>query len=131
MKKILLLGLLIISLNTTAFLDFNSYGAGYKNNDWPVWMERVDNNTNNRRYNYPYPYPYNNQAFNTNASRFNMNQMPTPSQAYQAENNTTPLIYETPAAMSFSTPNHTPVVNNSGSPKSYTDYRYSRSSHSF
>lgn len=118
-KKILLLGLLITSLNATAFLDFNSYGSGYKNNDWPVWtpmywMERVDNNSaNNRRYNYP--YPYNNQAFNTNASRFNMNQMPTPNQAYQAENNTTPLMYETPAAMSFADPNHAPIINNLGS----------------
>ncbi len=60
------------------------------------WMERMNNNnsSNNRHYNCP--YPYNNQAFNTNASRFNMNQMPMPNQAYQAENSALPaLMYET------------------------------------
>ena len=108
MKKAIPIGLLLVSINASAFLDFNSYGPGYKDNDWPIWtpmywMEKItDNDTfGNNRYN-KYPYPYNARPFNTGASHFNMSQMPTPAQAYQQEsNNTLTPNYMTPAAMSF------------------------------
>ncbi|WP_428087335.1 hypothetical protein [Candidatus Thioglobus sp.] len=109
MKYILLIGLFSSSLTAQAFLDFNSYGSDYKNNDWPVWtpmfwMDKVnDNNTfsSNRNNN----YPYNTQPYNAGAAKFNMAQMPTPDQAYQAESQKTPTpTYMTPAAMSFANP---------------------------
>lgn len=112
MKKILLTGLLISSLNAQAFLDFNSYGSDYQNNDWPIWtpmfwMEKVkDNNMFSNKRTNNYGYPYNNRPFNVGASQFNMAQMPTPDQAYQAESQQMPApTYTTPAAMSFANPN--------------------------
>ena len=114
MKKILLAGLLISSVNAQAFLDFNSYSSDYKNNDWPMWtpmfwMEKVtDSKMFNNKSNLG--YPYNNRPYNIGASQFDMSQMPTPSQAFQAESENLPKPnYMTPAAMSFSNPNNAPA----------------------
>ena len=96
MKKTILTTSLCISLNASAFLDFNSYGPGYDDNDWPVWTpmywmeEMFGDNDNDRRYRY-YPYPYNNAPYNIGAQHFNMQQMPTPDCAYQLETNTAPM----------------------------------------
>ena len=109
MKKIGLVGLVVLSFNAQAFLDFNSYGADYKNNDWPVWtpmfwMEKAtDSNMFPNNRNSQYGYPYNNRPYNVGASQFNMANMPTPNQAFQAESQQIPRpTYNTPAAMSFS-----------------------------
>jgi hypothetical protein len=124
MKKILLVGLTIMSFNAQAFLDFNSYGDDYKNNDWPVWtpmfwMDKAKNNSPfSDNKNTQYGYPYNNRPYNVGASQFNMANMPTPNQAFQAESQQAPSpIYMTPAAMSFSNLNNkasSPVRNLSG-----------------
>jgi hypothetical protein len=113
MKKILLVGLTVMSFNAQAFLDFNSYGNDYKNNDWPVWtpMFWMDKAKNNNPFsdnkNTQYGYPYNNRPYNVGASQFNMANMPTPNQAFQAESQQAPSpIYMTPAAMSFSNLNN-------------------------
>ena len=113
MKKILLVGLTVMSFNAQAFLDFNSYGDDYKNNDWPVWtpMFWMDKAKNNNPFsdnkNTQYGYPYNNRPYNVGASQFNMANMPTPNQAFQAESQQAPSpIYMTPAAMSFSNLNN-------------------------
>ncbi len=113
MKKILLVGLTIMSFNAQAFLDFNSYGDDYKNNDWPVWtpmfwMDKAKNNSPfSDNKNTQYGYPYNNRPYNVGASQFNMANMPTPNQAFQAESQQAPSpIYMTPAAMSFSNLNN-------------------------
>ena len=113
MKKILLVGLTVMSFNAQAFLDFNSYGNDYKNNDWPVWtpMFWIDKAKNNNPFsdnkNTQYGYPYNNRPYNVGASQFNMANMPTPNQAFQAESQQAPSpIYMTPAAMSFSNLNN-------------------------
>ncbi|QKQ24009.1 hypothetical protein HUE58_02265 [Candidatus Ruthia endofausta] len=82
-----------------------------------------NNSSNNRHYNYP--YLYNNQAFNTNASRFNMNQMPMPNQAYQAENSALPaLMYEIPAAISFVNLEQILVTNHRKAPNPYSNYYF-------
>ncbi|MBT3277554.1 hypothetical protein [Candidatus Thioglobus sp.] len=111
MNKTVLVGLIAVSFNAQAFLDFNSYGSDYKDNDWPVWtpmfwMEKVtDNNPFSDGRNSNYPYPYNNRPYNVGGSQFNMSQMPTPNQAFQAESQQIPRpVYRTPAAMSFSNP---------------------------
>ncbi|MDC0888877.1 hypothetical protein OAS07_00595 [Candidatus Thioglobus sp.] len=113
MKKMLLTGLLIGSLNAHAFLDFNSYGSDYKNNDWPIWtpmfwMEKAsDSSMFQNSSNSKYGYPYNNRPYNVGASQFNMANMPTPNQAFQAESQQAPSpTYMTPAAMSFSNLNN-------------------------
>ena len=73
MKKTLLTGLLVSSLNAQAFLDFNSYGSDYQNNDWPIWtpmfwMEKVkDNNMFSNKRTNNYGYPYDNRPFNVGA----------------------------------------------------------------
>ena len=130
MKRILLVGLFVSSFNAQAFLDFNSYGSDYQDNNWPIWtpmfwMEKVtDNNTFGNKRNNNYGYPYNNRPFNTGASQFNMATMPTPGQAYQAESQQVPApVYDTPAAMSFSNPNNNmpspyPANYNFSAPKS-------------
>ncbi|MBT3195664.1 MAG: hypothetical protein HOE35_04155 [Candidatus Ruthia sp.] len=120
MKKLFVATLFLASFNAQAFLDFNSYGSGYDDNDWPVWtpmfwMEKVtDNNmfsnNNNNKRNQGYGYPYNNRPYNVNASRFDMSQMPTPDQAYQAESNRMPHptpMFMTPAAQSFTNSGNT------------------------
>lgn len=107
MKKIVVAGLLVSSLGAQAFLDFNSYGPGYNDNDWPIWtpMYWMEKMTDNDKFS-QYGYPYNNRPFNVGASQFNMSQMPTPDQAYRAESPATPApTYMTPAAMSFANPN--------------------------
>jgi hypothetical protein len=113
MKKILLAGLIAVSFNAHAFLDFNTYGDDYKNNDWPVWtpmfwMDKAkDNNPFSDNKNTQYGYPYNNRPYNVGASQFNMAKMPTPNQAFQAESQQAPSpAYMTPAAMSFSNSNN-------------------------
>lgn len=113
MKRLLMTALFISSLQAHAFLDFNNYGADYKDNNWPVWtpmywMEKVTNNDmfGNKR-NQGYGYPYNNRPYNINASHFDMSQMPTPDQAYQAESNKmtqSQPMFMTPAAQSFVNP---------------------------
>jgi len=113
MKKLFVASLFLVSFNVSAFLDFNSYGSDYKNNDWPIWtpmywMEKATggNGFSNKR-NQGYGYPYNNRPYNINASHFDMSQMPTPDQAYQAESNRLPQpMFMTPAAQSFSNPNN-------------------------
>ena len=113
MKKLFVVSLFLASFNVSAFLDFNSYGSDYKNNDWPVWtpmfwMEKVtDNDMFGNKRNQGYGYPYNSRPYNVNASHFDMSQMPTPDQAYQAESNRMPHptpMFMTPAAQSFSNP---------------------------
>ncbi|MCH9646065.1 MAG: hypothetical protein K0U08_05415 [Proteobacteria bacterium] len=111
MKNILLAGLVVASFHAQAFLDFNNYGADYKNNDWPIWtpmfwMEKAtDNNFFSNNSNSKYGYPYNNRPYNVGAPQFNMANMPTPDQAFQAESQQMPRpTYNTPAAMSFSNP---------------------------
>ena len=49
MKKLFVASLFLASFNANAFLDFNSYGSGYDDNNWPVWtpmfwMEKVTDN---------------------------------------------------------------------------------------
>lgn len=116
MKRLLMTALFISSLQAHAFLDFNNYGVDYKDNNWPIWtpmywMEKAtDNDMFGNRGNQGYGYPYNNQPYNVNASRFNMSQMPTPDQAYQAESNKSTLaqpMFMTPAAQSFANPGNT------------------------
>lgn len=117
MKKIFVATLLVVSFNANAFLDFNNFGPDYKNKNWPIWtpmywMEKVSDNDmfgNNR--NQGYGYPYNNRPYNINASHFDMSQMPTPDQAYQAENNKmrqSQPMFMTPAAQSFANPSNLP-----------------------
>lgn len=117
MKKLFVASLFLASFNANAFLDFNSYGSDYKNNDWPVWtpmfwMEKVtDNDMFGNKRNQGYGYPYNSRPYNVNASHFDMSQMPTPDQAYQAESNRMPHpapAFMTPAAQSFSIPSPYP-----------------------
>ncbi len=113
MKKLFVATLLVVSLNSNAFLDFNSFGPDYKDNNWPIWtpmywMEKVtDNDMFGDKRNQGYGYPYNNRPYNINASHFDMSQMPTPDQAYQAENSKTAQpqpMFMTPAAQSFVNP---------------------------
>jgi len=115
MKKLFVASLFLVSFNANAFLDFNSYGSGYDDNNWPVWtpmfwMEKVtDNNMFGNKRNQGYGYPYNNRPYNVNASRLDMSQMPTPDQAYQADSNRMPHptpMFMTPAAQSFSNPDN-------------------------
>lgn len=114
MKKILLPVLISLSVNTHAFLDFNHYSSPYDDNDWPIWtpmywMEKItDNKGSTKRYQ-GYPYPYNNRPYNIYATQFDMSQMPTPDQAFQAESMHLPRpMYNTPAAQSFSQPDLLP-----------------------
>lgn len=131
MKKILLAVLVVTSFNAQAFLDFNNYGADYKNNDWPIWtpmfwMEKAtDGNLFSNNKNPQYGYPYNNRPYNISASQFNMSKMPTPSQAFQAESQQMPRpTYTTPAAMSFSNSNSQSI---SQAPSSYPmNYNFSQ-----
>ena len=117
MKKLFVVSLFLVSFNVNAFLDFNNYGSDYKNNDWPIWtpmywMEKVtDNDMFGNKRNQGYGYPYNNRPYNINASHFNMSQMPTPDQAYQAENNKmrqSQPMFMTPAAQSFANTSNLP-----------------------
>lgn len=135
MKKILLAGLIISSFNAHAFLDFNSYGSDYQDNNWPVWtpmfwMEKVtDNNrfnNDNERYG-NYGYPYNNRPYNVGASQFNMAQMPTPEQAFRGESHKMPMsTYMTPAAMSFANLGSIPDRQMNELPSPYpTNYSFS------
>ena len=114
MKKTIFIALISLSMSASAFLDFNHYSSPYDDNDWPIWtpmywMEKIsDNNTSNQRYQ-GYPYPYNNRPYNIYATRFDMSQMPTPDQAYQAESLPLPApVYSTPAAQSFANPDFLP-----------------------
>ena len=114
MKKIALVALCIASFNAQAFLDFNNYQSGYQHpddNDWPIWtpmywMEEVFDRGDRRDRRYQnYPYPYGGTPYNINAQRFNMNQMPTPDEAYYLETQAPAqqaASFNTPAAMSFS-----------------------------
>ncbi|EEZ79620.1 hypothetical protein [Candidatus Thioglobus sp.] len=129
MKKLFIATLFIVSFNANAFLDFNSYGSGYDDNNWPIWtpmfwMEKVtDNGMFGNKNNQGYGYPYNNQPYNVGASRFNMNQMPTPDQAYRTESGFMPhLNFMTPAAQSFVNPStYTPTTSNNKIPSPYQD----------
>ncbi|MEO1939994.1 hypothetical protein [Candidatus Thioglobus sp.] len=127
MKKLFITALFLSSLNANAFLDFNSYGSGYDDNDWPVWtpMYWMDgmfngNGFGNKR-NRGYGYPYNNRPYNVNASRFDITQMPTPDQAYQSESGFMPRpSFMTPAAQSFANPNSfTPTTSDNKMPNPY------------
>lgn len=113
MKRLLMTALFISSLQAHAFLDFNNYGMDYKDNNWPIWtpmywMDKVtDNDMLGNKNNQGYGYPYNNRPYNINASHFDISQMPTPDQAYQAESNRIPTpMFMTPAAQSFVNPSN-------------------------
>ncbi len=132
MKKILLVGLIAGSFNAQAFLDFNSYGSDYQDNNWPVWtpmfwMNKVTDNDMFGNNNQNYGYPYNNRPYNIGASQFNMSQMPTPDQAFQDESRQVPApTYMTPAAMSFSNPQSSPTRLMNEPPSPYpANYRFS------
>jgi hypothetical protein len=131
MYKLFITVLFLISFNANAFLDFNSYGVDYKNNDWPIWtpmywMEKVtDNDIFGNQRNRGYSYPYNNRPYNIGASQFDMSQMPTPGQAYQAESNYMPQpMYTTPAAQSFTNRGIMPPMGGYDLPSPYpSDYQ--------
>ena len=126
MKRLLMTALFVSSLQAHAFLDFNNYGADYKDNNWPIWtpmywMEKAtDNNMFGNKHNQGYGYPYNNRPYNINATHFDMSQMPTPDQAYQAESNQLPQpMFMTPAAQSFTNPGNMPSTDDYGLPSPY------------
>ncbi len=127
MKKLFVVSLIVISFNVHAFLDFNQYGPGYDDNDWPVWtpmywMEEMfdGDRFGNKRYK-GYPYPYNNSPYNVGAQRFDMSKMPTPDQAYRAESNLIPMPnFMTPAAQSFvNLDRYTPTTQDNKMPNPY------------